>query len=60
MSLQLRCPDCNRQVVRSYRYKVATDVMVRKCRCGQVWQIIVRPWASGKDWMAHDVQWTRK
>lgn len=55
----LRCPDCKRQVAKVHLMRTATDVLRRTCKCGQTWQIILRPLIYTEDVKAHQCEWVR-
>jgi uncharacterized protein with PIN domain len=59
-TLHVRCPDCNRVLRPVQCGDSATEVVSRKCKCGQSWQLVCSFLKGIDGAKMHSLTWSRK
>lgn len=57
-TIRLACPVCKRRLRGAPLYRHATECFRRTCRCGIVWNLILRPLSMSDQVAFHQAEWT--
>lgn len=57
--IPLKCPSCQRALRSTPLMLSSTEIVKRTCRCGEHWQVKIRPMPSpGQGMFVHECEWT--